>query len=77
MPRQGPHGHLEESSDFTSPLVRQLRRGRTVKDYLAGETVYVITSLPPDLADAQKLAELVRGYWGIENMLHGVTGSTY
>jgi predicted transposase YbfD/YdcC len=32
--------------------------------------VYGITSLRPDEADPQRLLELVRDYWGIENGLH-------
>ena len=34
--------------------------------------VYGITSLPPERADARRLAQLVRGHWGIENRLHWV-----
>jgi predicted transposase YbfD/YdcC len=31
-----------------------------------------ITSLPPARADAQRLATLLRGHWGIENRLHWI-----
>lgn len=34
--------------------------------------VYGITSLAPEQADARRLAQLVRGHWGIENRLHWV-----
>jgi predicted transposase YbfD/YdcC len=34
--------------------------------------VYGITSLAPAQADARRLAQLVRGHWGIENRLHWV-----
>jgi predicted transposase YbfD/YdcC len=34
------------------------------------ETVFGITSLPPDQADARRLLAINRGYWGIENGLH-------
>jgi predicted transposase YbfD/YdcC len=34
------------------------------------ETVYGITSLPAEQADARRLLAINRGYWGIENGLH-------
>jgi predicted transposase YbfD/YdcC len=34
------------------------------------ETIYGITSLTTDQADARQLLEINRGYWGIENGLH-------
>jgi hypothetical protein len=34
------------------------------------EVRYGITSLPPDIAAAQRLMEMVRAEWGIENGLH-------
>lgn len=34
------------------------------------ETVFGITSLPAEQADAKRLLEINRGYWGIENGLH-------
>jgi predicted transposase YbfD/YdcC len=34
------------------------------------ETVFGITSLPSQQADARRLLEINRGYWGIENGLH-------
>lgn len=42
-----------------------------------GEQVYVITSLPPALAGAQEIHDLVRGHWGIENRLHWVRDTAY
>jgi len=42
-----------------------------------GEQVYVITSLPPELAGAKELANLIRGHWGIENRLHWVRDTSY
>jgi hypothetical protein len=42
-----------------------LRRGQQ-----SSETIWVITSLPPERADEQRLAALVRGHWRIENQLH-------
>lgn len=40
------------------------------------EVVYGITSLPPEKADAQRLLELVREHWRIENRLHYVRDVT-
>ncbi len=48
--------------------VQFLRRGRVVKT--TQETAYGVTSLWPDEADATRLLELVRGYWGIETKQH-------
>lgn len=36
------------------------------------EVVYLITTLPPQLASSKRLLELVRGHWHIENGLHYV-----
>lgn len=36
------------------------------------ETQYAITSLPPQHASPEKLIELWRGHWGIENREHWV-----
>ena len=36
------------------------------------ETVYLLTSLPPELATAELLLQLNRTYWGIENRVHWV-----
>lgn len=49
-------------------LVRQRHDYRTGED--ATETVYVLTSLSPQQADAERLMALVRGHWEIENRLH-------
>jgi predicted transposase YbfD/YdcC len=40
------------------------------------ETNYAITSLSPAKADAQKLQEIWRGHWGIENRSHYVRDVT-
>lgn len=34
------------------------------------------TSLPPRRADAERLAGLIRGHWGVENRLHHVKDRT-
>ena len=48
----------------------QLVRERTEKGVKTVEVVHGITSLSPERADAQRLLELTRGHWGIENGLH-------
>ena len=40
------------------------------------EVVHGITSLTPEEANAQRLLELTRGHWGIENRLHDVRDVT-
>lgn len=47
-----------------------LTRERTEKGVTSVETVYGISSLAADRADAGRLLELTRGHWGIENGLH-------
>jgi len=60
----------------------KLSRTRTLRDRATGETkttretVYGITSLPRERADAARLLELVRGHWGIENKVHHVRDQT-
>lgn len=41
------------------------------------ETVYGITSLSPEKANAARIGELVRGHWEIENRLHWVRDVTF
>jgi predicted transposase YbfD/YdcC len=48
----------------------ELTRERTVRGVTTRETVYGITSLSADAADAARLLALTRGHWGIENGLH-------
>jgi len=54
---------------------------RTVTSQRTGqarrETVYGITSLPPQRADADRLLSLVRQHWAIENQSHWVRDVTY
>lgn len=47
-----------------------LTRERTVQGVTTRETVYGITSLSIERADAGRLLALTRGHWGIENGLH-------
>jgi predicted transposase YbfD/YdcC len=39
-------------------------------------THYVVTSLPPEVAAVERLPELKRGHWGIENRLHYIKDVT-
>ena len=53
----------------------------TISDKKRGKTTveiaYGITSLPPNQADAQRLLELNRNHWGIENKLHCVRDTIF
>jgi predicted transposase YbfD/YdcC len=73
----------EEYLDF--PGVRQcfkLTRTRTLRDRVTGmpktttETVYGVTSLPREKADAGRLLAIVRSHWGIENKVFHVRDQT-
>jgi len=48
----------------------ELTRQRTERGVTTRETVYGISSLSAEEADASRLLELTRGHWGIENGLH-------
>ena len=56
------------------PHVMQLARLDRIRELKSGrqevETVWIITSLSPDKADAARLLELARQYWSIENGTH-------
>lgn len=60
----------------------KLTRTRTLRDRATGtprtttETVYGVTSLPRDQADAGRLLALVRAHWGIENKVFHVRDQT-
>lgn len=47
-----------------------LTRERTIQGVTTRETVYGITSLGVEQADADRLLALTRGHWGVENGLH-------
>lgn len=68
------------------PHVRQVcrlerHRARRRRGQPAGpasvEVSYLITSLPPERADAAALLRYHRGHWGIENRLHWVRDVTF
>lgn len=48
----------------------ELTRERTIQGVTTRETVYGISSLSVEQADATRLLALTRGHWGIENGLH-------
>ena len=59
--------------------VARITRYRTVKasGKRSRETVYVITDLSSGQADPQRIGELVRAEWGIENKIHYVRDVTF
>ena len=54
----------------------EITRERTVNGATTVEVEYAMTSLKPEEADAQRLSELVRDHWAIENQLHYVRDVT-
>jgi predicted transposase YbfD/YdcC len=82
------HGRLEVreirvSADLAEYLdwpylaqVFELTRTWTCKGVRKTEVHHGITSLPPGVADAERLLTLKRGHWGIENRLHYVLDET-
>lgn len=54
----------------------KLVRQRTLRGKTSTETVYGITSLPPERADAETLLRLTRQHWGIENRVFYVRDVT-
>lgn len=57
--------------------VAQLTRTSTKADKTTTEVVYLITILSPSQASPQRLLELVRGHWSIENRLHYVRDGSF
>jgi hypothetical protein len=57
--------------------VCRLTRQRIIRGETTIETVYAITSLRADKADAARLLDLSRQHWGIENRLHYVRDVTW
>jgi predicted transposase YbfD/YdcC len=82
------HGRREKRTLRVTPLLEkyldwpgavqvfQIHRVRQRKGKVEQETVYGITSLSPQQADAERLQGLVRGHWEIENRLHWVRDVT-
>jgi len=85
------HGRIESRNLTTSEalvgysdwpgLAQVFEVGRQVMDKKTGkervELVYGVTSLPPERANAERLLQLVRGHWAIENRSHWVRDVTY
>jgi predicted transposase YbfD/YdcC len=54
-----------------------INRQRTINGKDAEETVYGITSLSSEQADASRLLSLTRAHWAIENRLHNVRDGAF
>jgi predicted transposase YbfD/YdcC len=68
---------LEKYLDWPGAVqVFQVHRVRYLADKVEEETVYGISSLSPQEANAERLLALVRGHWEIENRLHWVRDVT-
>ena len=50
--------------------IARLERRRRIRGRESVETTWLITSLPPDRADPERLLALARAHWAIENRLH-------
>jgi len=57
--------------------VFEIERIREKGAKMTKEVVYGITSLPPNVASAEKLLFYIRRHWGIENELHNVRDMTF
>jgi predicted transposase YbfD/YdcC len=76
------HGRLEEREITVSRMLREyvdwpyldqvfrLERSVTERGKTESEVRYGISSLPPEVADAERLLQIARAEWGIENGLH-------
>jgi predicted transposase YbfD/YdcC len=70
----------DENVDFphAAQVMRIVRyRGGVDGQRTSKEVVHAITSLPPERADAARLAGLIRGHWSIENSVHHVRDVTF
>jgi predicted transposase YbfD/YdcC len=85
------HGRIEQRNATTSAalvgysdwpgLAQVFELGRYVLIQTTGQertaVVYGVTSLPPERATPERLLELVRGHWHIENKSHWVRDVTF
>jgi predicted transposase YbfD/YdcC len=85
------HGRLEIRRIWTStelinylefPCHKQVMRIERITEILKSgkkrhEVVFGITSLSPEQASPERLLELNRGHWSIENSLHYVRDTTF
>ena len=82
------HGRREKRTLRVTPILEKyldwpgavpvfpIHRLRQLPGKTEQETVYGITSLAPEEANAERWQGLVRGHWGIENRLHWVRDMT-
>jgi Transposase DDE domain len=70
-----PWPHVRQICRLERHRVRR-RRGQPAEP-ASIEVRYLITSLPPERADAAALLGYQRGHWGIENRLHWVRDVTF
>lgn len=84
------HGRVEtrtlQATSSLAPYLRpvwpglaqvcRITRSRLIRGKESIETVYAITSITADVADAARLLALSRSHWGIENRLHHVRDVT-
>ena len=76
----GEHGVARASWPGLQQVARVERRRTVRRRGLVRHTTditYLVTSLPPERADATTLLALVRGHWRIENRLHYVRDVTF
>ena len=57
--------------------IARLERRRCIRGRESVETVYLITSLPTGEAGPERLMNLARAHWAIENRLHHVRNVTF
>lgn len=60
----------EISFPFVAQIARLDRHRQLTQNQSTQETVFIVTSLSSQQASEQRLADLVRGHWAIENQLH-------
>lgn len=72
----GSWGTVGEAWPHLEQIVR-LERRRTIRGKTTTEVAYLITSMPPEEADAQALLADSRSHWAIENGLHWVRDVTF
>jgi predicted transposase YbfD/YdcC len=91
METEKGHGRIETRKIQTStllndyvdfPYVEQVCRIERITLNLDGklrhqEVAYAITSLSPEAANAERLLDINRGHWAIENQLHWVRDVTF
>ena len=72
----GSSGSVGEAWPHLQQVCR-LERRRTVKGRTQVAVSYAITSLPPTVAGADRLLQVLREHWNIENRVHWVRDVTF